>query len=130
MISQKGIDEYDWLEIFRQSNRWRFWPSGEIVEQTIREQDIVTVVLVRGDCEDQQFGNCGSYCSQRFWALLELTGGRWAGVEAWNDTTGWGCQDGVEWGIAADREAAWLFGLSEEGRRALSDPWALVGTPS
>ena len=51
--------------------------------------------------------------------LVELHDGRWAVGEAWADYTGWGCRDGVDWRIAADRETAIRLGASEEGREAL-----------
>lgn len=44
-----------------------------------------------------------------FVALLELTGGRQAIVEAWTDCTGWGCQDGVRWIVGSPEQVeTWL----------------------
>lgn len=53
------------------------------------------------------------------YAVLELVDGRWAALEAWNDYTGWGCQDGSSIRVGKDRDAVIRFGLTDEGRRAL-----------
>lgn len=53
------------------------------------------------------------------YAVLRLKDGRWASLEAWNDYTGWGCQDGATVRIGATREAVTRFGLTDAGRRAL-----------
>jgi hypothetical protein len=52
-------------------------------------------------------------------AILRLHDGRWASVSAWNDYTGWGCQDGSNVAIGDSREQVITFGLDEEGRRKL-----------
>ncbi|MEU4804380.1 hypothetical protein [Actinosynnema sp. NPDC023587] len=60
-------------------------------------------------------------------AVLRLRTGQWVSVEAWNDYTGWGCQDGsvVRIGDTED-EVVWR-GLSDDGRRALGYAAALRG---
>lgn len=56
------------------------------------------------------------YADQSMTALMRLKDGRWACVETWSDSSGYGCQDGTEWHIGAyDDVIRW--GLSEEGRQ-------------
>jgi hypothetical protein len=52
-------------------------------------------------------------------AILRLRDGRWASVSAWNDYTGWGCQDGSNVAIGDTLEQVVRFGLDDEGRRKL-----------
>jgi hypothetical protein len=52
-------------------------------------------------------------------ALLALTGGSWAALVSWCDTTGYGCQDGTDWKVCATREEAISQGLDLEARRYL-----------
>lgn len=56
------------------------------------------------------------YGSQDFVALVELTDGAWAACMAWADTTGWGCQDGVEWKVGPDRQLVIEQGLDRAAR--------------
>lgn len=42
------------------------------------------------------WGEQGSYAEWEGGFLLELRDGRYAYLSGWCDTTGWGCQDGVE----------------------------------
>lgn len=60
-----------------------------------------------------------------FAALVELTDGTWAACVAWTDTSGWGCQQGVYWRIAATRDDAIRFCLDKDARRRLG--LSLVG---
>lgn len=55
-----------------------------------------------------------------YYALIELTGGRWAAVEGWHDYTGWDCQAGCTWNVASTRDDAWLLGFGDEARDYLS----------
>lgn len=48
-----------------------------------------------------------------------LKDGRWFSIEAWNDYTGWGCQDGSEVRIGATEAEVVNFGLTKEGRASL-----------
>lgn len=52
--------------------------------------------------------------------LGQLVDGRWFALTAWNDYTGWDCQDGADVRIAVEREEAIRYGFSDEDR-------ALVG---
>lgn len=51
--------------------------------------------------------------------VARLNDGRWATRVAWADTTGFGCQAGVDWRINATREAAISQGLDKESRAHL-----------
>jgi hypothetical protein len=52
-------------------------------------------------------------------ALLRLKDGRYATVIAWNDYTGWDCQDGADVRIAETRDAAICHGLGNDERSML-----------
>lgn len=60
------------------------------------------------------------YGSVNFACVVELADGTWAACMAWADTTGWGCQDGVEWRVAADLPSIVSYGLDREGRERLA----------
>lgn len=60
---------------------------------------------------------CGTELT--LYALLCLRDGRWASIDAWNDYTGWGCQDGVDVRIAATRERVISHGMTDDIRAAL-----------
>lgn len=51
--------------------------------------------------------------------IARLTDGQWATCVAWSDTTGFGCQQGVDWRINPTREAAISQGLDKESRAHL-----------
>jgi hypothetical protein len=51
--------------------------------------------------------------------LAELSDGRWLSVEAWNDYTGWGCQDGSELRVGDTRERVISQGLTAAARKSL-----------
>ena len=51
-------------------------------------------------------------------AVLRLRDGSYLGLHAWNDYTGWGCQDGVEFMYAATL-AELVPALTDEARRTL-----------
>ncbi|MFF9844639.1 hypothetical protein [Streptomyces sp. NPDC013740] len=51
--------------------------------------------------------------------LARLGDGRWASCVAWSDTSGFGCQEDVDWRINPTREAAIAMGLDKESRAHL-----------
>lgn len=51
--------------------------------------------------------------------LAELGDGRWASISAWNDYTGWGCQDAADVRIGATREDVIAYGLTNGDRDLL-----------
>ena|SRR2546421_8420577 len=86
----------------------------------LRIDDIAETVRfhVRFNGSDWQPGD-GAGTELELVAVLRLLDGRWASVEAWNDYTGWGCQDGSDVRIGDSEEQVIRHGLSAEGRRAL-----------
>jgi len=50
--------------------------------------------------------------------------GEWFAVEAWNDYTGWGCQEGSNVRLGATEEHVVAHGLTVEGRAKLGYPEA------
>ncbi len=70
------------------------------------------------------------YLNTDYVALIELQDGRWATVHAGNDTTGWGCNDYVDWRIFRTKEEAIGQGLTEESRRKLNQGLAQVAAQS
>jgi hypothetical protein len=59
------------------------------------------------------------YGSVNIALLALLTDGRWASCVAWADTTGFGCQQGVDWRVQPTRELAISQGLDKESRAHL-----------
>lgn len=51
--------------------------------------------------------------------LGTLNDGRWFGLEAWNDYTGWGCQDNADLYVGPTREDVIANGITADGRAAL-----------
>lgn len=51
--------------------------------------------------------------------LARLTDGRWAACVAWSDTSGFGCQESVDWRISSSQEEAIALGLDKEARAHL-----------
>ncbi|MGW4920542.1 hypothetical protein ACWEPO_30135 [Streptomyces albidoflavus] len=59
------------------------------------------------------------YSSLDLALVARLTDGRWATCVAWADTTGFGCQQNVDWRINDNRELAISHGLDKESRAHL-----------
>lgn len=59
------------------------------------------------------------YGSVELALIARLADGRWATCVAWADTTGFGCQQQVDWRINDTREAAIALGLDKESRNHL-----------
>ncbi|MFH8792262.1 hypothetical protein [Streptomyces sp. NPDC017941] len=51
--------------------------------------------------------------------VARLYDGRWATCVAWSDTSGFGCQQGVDWRVNATQELAISQGLDKESRKHL-----------
>ncbi|MFB7278091.1 hypothetical protein ACFCZV_13365 [Streptomyces hydrogenans] len=51
--------------------------------------------------------------------VARLTDNRWATCVAWSDTTGFGCQQDVDWRINDTRDQAIAMGLDKESRSHL-----------
>ncbi|WP_405769202.1 hypothetical protein OG539_32605 [Actinacidiphila glaucinigra] len=59
------------------------------------------------------------YGSLNIALLGRLTDGRWVTCVAWADTTGFGCQQGVDWRVNDTRNRAISQGLDKESRALL-----------
>lgn len=59
------------------------------------------------------------YASTSIALLARLADGRWATCVAWSDTSGFGCQQQVDWRIHATRGQAVALGLDTEARGRL-----------
>jgi hypothetical protein len=59
------------------------------------------------------------YADQSMVAVMRLKDGRWACVETWSDSSGYGCQDGTDWYIGDTFDAVVRWGLTDEGRTSL-----------
>ncbi len=62
--------------------------TASVERSNIEENDIKHVKAAWG------YGDCCAEWSGGF--LLELKDGRWLYLTGWCDTTGWGCQDGID----------------------------------
>lgn len=51
--------------------------------------------------------------------VAELVDGRWISIVAWNDYTGWGCQDGSDVRVGDTEQQVVEFGLDESSRQRL-----------
>lgn len=60
------------------------------------------------------------YADQTMQAVMRLKDGRWASVDTWSDSSGYGCQDGTTWHIGATFDDVARWGLTDEARKHLS----------
>jgi hypothetical protein len=95
----------------------RVWDLAEVVRYYIEHND---VVWKPGD------KNGGSELN--LVVVARTKDGRWVSVEAWNDYTGWDCQDSSDVRIGGSEDQVVRFGLTESGRARLGYP--LAGTTS
>lgn len=84
-------------------------------------------IAVPIDCDDvlevtDWWVERGDYAEIDMCAIMRLTKGRWATLEAYCDTTGWGCQDGGEISIGDDYQSIIYFGMGDQMRRRLNIP--------
>ena len=78
----------------------------------------VTDYSIRSDDGEWQPG--GSIATElSMYILGTLKTGEWFALEAWNDYTGWGCQDGADLYIGPTREDVIANGVTNDGRSAL-----------
>jgi hypothetical protein len=61
-------------------------------------------------------------------AVLRLRDGRYASLSAWNDYTGWGCQDGSDVRVGPSKAHVARFGLTQSERTLLG--LTIDGTPA
>ncbi|MYS15063.1 hypothetical protein [Streptomyces sp. SID4982] len=95
------LDEWDWSAIFE-------YGEGSVpTPDEIAEITDLWVISPEG------------YASLDVALICRLRDGRWASCVAWADTSGFGCQQGVDWRINSTREAAISQGLDKESRTHL-----------
>jgi hypothetical protein len=114
MPTQEYWGKYDWGQVFG-TNSYSS-PSAEFAGKSgpagvPKPADVEKVLWIISDSPE-------GYGSVDFSGLFRLTEGRFAMCEAWADTTGWGCQDGVYWKIGPTLESVWNE-LTESKRPAL-----------
>lgn len=83
-------------------------------------EDLASVDLYDITSDHGKWAPGGSVATELSMTLLgTLKDGRWFGLEAGNDYTGWGCQDFADLYIGGTREDVILNGLTTEGRNTL-----------
>lgn len=98
--------EFPWSSLFE------FGPTYTPPEHMPTKSDIASV-------------ECWWYVSGRDYAdedvnlLGRLTDGRWVTCVAWSDSSGFGCQEQVDWRIHETRRGAVTLGLDQAARRNL-----------
>ena len=115
MPTQEYWSEYDWQMVF-DTGDYNASPTAEFAGKNGRAEvpkpeEVEQVLWMTSDSPE-------GYGSVDFAGLFKLTGDRFAICEAWADTTGWGCQDGVYWKIGPTLESVWNE-LTESQRPAL-----------
>lgn len=98
-------------------------PPPKVTVAPVRPEDVAEVTHIWSLSRQE-------WADQAMAALMRLRDGRWASVETWSDSSGYGCRDGTTWHIGS-REDVIRWGLSDEARRNLGieSPSATV-TPS
>ena len=107
----------DWSVLFPPGDVYGTEYSGTYsVHDAAQVEDITPERIARIDAS---YLNEGDYAETDLAALVELTDGTWAAVMAWCDTTGWGCQSGVQWKWGRTREDVISQGLDNAAREAM-----------
>lgn len=106
--------EYDWtqIEFDCYGTEWRDASATLMTIQPI----VMEVIEVWWTAGGEEYG-IGT--ELQLYAVVRFDNGQWGFVEAWNDYTGWGCQDGVAWRVADTPEDLYLMCMSKEGREHL-----------
>lgn len=101
---------YDWSEVF--DHKYTEFYLASIPTHLVRADPIglEDVVAVEGWYAESPEG----WGSLNLYALLELNDGRYAWIEAWCDTTGWGCQDAVTVHVGSRRELMYCIITNEQ----------------
>lgn len=97
-----GFDEYLWTSLYEYADGDQIPEPGHIVEITH-----LWATSPEG------------YGSTSLAFLARHQDGRWITCVAWSDTSGFGCQQGVDWRINDTREQAISQGLDKESRAHL-----------
>lgn len=112
----------DWRCVFPavRDEDYSYYEGVTLVHGHTFEGDMSADRIARVDLWDATGGEWHSEATIH--ALVELVDGTWATLYAGCDTTGWGCQQWVDWHAAPTRDDAIRLGLSAEARRALGVP--------
>lgn len=98
----------DWQQCFDYGSPARLVTAADLPAPTDRQITADDIEEVEAWCGTSPDG----WGSVDIVALLRLTDGQHAALIAWADTTGWGCQDEVEWTIGT-RDAVIRMGLGD-----------------
>lgn len=113
------IDHYVWGSILKEDSYSSYRGAYSTIDgsqvEDITAERIARVDLAYGKSPD-------GYADTDMAILVELTDGTWAACMAWSDTTGFGCQDDVQWKVAPTRDEAISQGLDREARHKLGVP--------
>lgn len=98
-------------------------PLPSDIERAVLIGDLAEVVRYYAEYNDVRWmpGNDGG-SELVLVVVAKTTDGRWVSIEAWNDYTGWGCQDGSDVRIGGTEDQVVRFGLTEDARRRLGYP--------
>lgn len=94
-------------------------PPPKTVVEPIAPADVAEVTHISVEAFQE-------YADQDIRAVMRLHDGRWACVESWSDSSGYGCQDSTMWHVGGSLQDVVRWGLEDEGRRRL-DLTDLVG---
>ncbi len=108
------LDDYDWNELFRPGEWAHAVPFTSGPAPLARKLEDVRVVHHLYTISPEGWG------SHEIIALVEFEDGAWGLCEAWADTTGWGCQDGVEWRVGTEADVQRLITPDQAEKLGLS----------
>jgi hypothetical protein len=100
-LDQVAMDEYLWASLYEYAN-----------QTPPRPEEIAEITHLWATSPE-------GYGSTSIAFLARLTDDRWAACVAWSDTSGFGCQQDVDWLIAESRDLAISQGLDKESRAHL-----------
>jgi hypothetical protein len=94
------------------------------VEEPVRLHDLAEVVRYYVEHHDEVWTPAypGGGTELKLIVVARTKDGRWVAVEAWNDYTGWGCQDDSDIRIGASEDQVVRYGLSNDARARLGYP--------
>lgn len=99
--TEMPLDEWDWSALF------------EYAEGTTPAPAAITEITHLWSISPE------GYASRDIALIARLHDGQWATCVAWSDTSGFGCQQGVDWRVQPTRELAISQGLDKESRAHL-----------
>lgn len=99
-------------------------PIPEAVDPPIRVHDLAEVVRYYVEHNDVVWtpGSTDGGSELKLIVVARAKDGRWVAVEAWNDYTGWGCQDNSDVRIGTSEDQVVAYGLSNDARARLGYP--------